>query len=85
MINFFLLMTLLGAITALISAFIAMVQTNIFRVLSYFISSVIGYMMASYGLAGLMTDSGWRGGYLAGTFLLTVDAFVSALLFLTGA
>jgi len=39
--------------------------------------------MAAFGLAGLMADMSW--GYLAGTFLLTVDAFVSALLFLTAA
>ena len=83
MVNFFLVMTFVGALTAVISALIAMVQVNIFKVLSYGISSVIGYMMAAFGLAGLMTDMSW--GYLAGTFLLMVDAFVSALLFLTGA
>jgi len=83
MVNFFLVMTLVGALTAVISALIAMVQVNIFKVLSYGISSVIGYMMAAFGLAGLMADMSW--GYLAGTFLLTVDAFLSALLFLTGA
>jgi len=83
MVNFFLVMTFVGALTAIISALIAMVQVNIFKVLSYGISSVIGYMMAAFGLAGLMTDMSW--GYLAGAFLLTVDAFVSALLFLTAA
>ena len=83
MVNFFLVMTFVGALTAIISALIAMVQVNIFKVLSYGISSVIGYMMAAFGLAGLMADMSW--GYLAGTFLLMVDAFVSALLFLTAA
>ncbi len=83
MINFFLVMTFVGALTAVISALIATVQVNIFKVLSYGISSLIGYMMAAFGLAGLMTDMSW--GYLAGTFLLMVDAFVSALLFLTAA
>jgi NADH-quinone oxidoreductase subunit L len=83
MTNFFLVMTFVGALTAVISALIATTQANIFKVLSYGISSVIGYMMAAFGLAGLMTDMSW--GYLAGTFLLTVDAFVSALLFLTAA
>jgi len=82
-VDFFLVMTFVGALTAIISALIAMTQVNIFKVLSYGISSVIGYMMAAFGLAGLMTDMSW--GYLAGTFLLTVDAFVSALLFLTAA
>ncbi len=83
MVNFFLVMTFVGALTAIISALIAMAQVNIFKVLSYGISSVIGYMMAAFGLAGLMADMSW--GYLAGTFLLMVDAFVSALLFLTAA
>jgi NADH-quinone oxidoreductase subunit L len=82
-VNFFLVMALIGALTAVISALIAIAQDNIFKVLSYGISSVIGYMMAAFGLAGLMTDVSW--GYLAGTFLLTVDAFVSALLFLSAA
>ncbi|MFB0523145.1 MAG: NADH-quinone oxidoreductase subunit L, partial [Candidatus Bathyarchaeia archaeon] len=80
---FFLVVAFAGAITAVVSALIAMAQDNIFKVLSYCISSVIGYMMAAFGLAGLMADISW--GYLAGTFLLTVDAFVSALLFLSAA
>ena len=83
MVNFFLVMAFVGALTAVISALIATVQTNVFKVLSYSISSVIGYMIAALGLAGLMTDI--SGGYLAGTFLLTIDAFISALLFLTAA
>ncbi len=83
MVNFFLVMAFGGALTAVISALIATVQTNVFKVLSYSISSVIGYMIAALGLAGLMTDI--SGGYLAGTFLLTIDAFISALLFLTAA
>jgi len=83
MVNFFLVMAFVGTLTAVISALIATVQTNVFKVLSYSISSVIGYMIAALGLAGLMTDI--SGGYLAGTFLLTIDAFVSALLFLTAA
>jgi len=76
-------MSFFGAFTAVISGLMAMVQVNIFKLLSYAISSVIGYMMAAFGLAGLMADMSW--GYLAGTFLLTVDAFVSALLFLSAA
>ena len=83
MVNFFLVMAFVGTLTAVISALIATVQTNVFKVLSYSISSVIGYMIAALGLAGLMIDI--SGGYLAGTFLLTIDAFVSALLFLTAA
>jgi len=83
MTNFFLVMSFFGAFTAVISGLMAMVQVNIFKLLSYAISSVIGYMMAAFGLAGLMADMSW--GYLAGTFLLTIDAFVTALLFLSAA
>lgn len=83
MVSFFLVMALVGALTAVISALIAATQINIFKVLAYSVSSMIGYMMAALGLAGLMADLSW--GYLAGTFLLTLDAFVSALLFLTAA
>lgn len=82
-VSFFLVVTLVGTLSAVISALLAMVQTNIFKTISYSVSSVIGYMIVAYGLAGLMRDFRW--GYLAGTFLLTVDAFVSALLFLTAA
>ena len=82
-IDFFLVMAFIGALTSVISALIAMAQDNIFKVLSYSVSSVIGYMIAAFGLAGLMNDLSL--GYLAGTFLLTIDGFVSALLFLTAA
>ncbi len=83
MIEFFLVMAFVGTLTAIVSALIAAVQTNVFKVLAYSISSVIGYMIAALGLAGLMVDI--SAGYLAGTFLLVVDAFVSALLFLSAA
>ena len=83
MIDFFLVMAFVGTLTAVISALIATVQTNVFKILSYSISSVIGYMIAALGLAGLMVDI--SAGYLAGTFLLVIDAFVSALLFLSAA
>ena len=83
MTQFFLVVAWMGAIAALVSAILAMAQTNIFRVLSYSISSIIGYMMTAFGLAGLMNDL--QSGFLAGTFLLMVDAFITGLLFLTGA
>ena len=80
---FFLTVTWMGVFSALLGALIAMTQRNIWHVLAYSISSAIGYMMTSLGLAGLMNDL--TSGYLAGTFLLVVDAFVSGLLFLTAA
>ncbi|NIP67032.1 hypothetical protein GWN63_06280, partial [Candidatus Bathyarchaeota archaeon] len=81
MVSFFLVVASVGAFTVVISALIAMAQDNIFKVLSYAISSVIGYMMAAFGLAGLTADV--SSGFLAGTFLLTIDAFITALLFLS--
>jgi len=73
----------IGLISALITALLATTQTNIFKIIAFSVSSVIGYMLTALGLAGLSTD--FAPGYLAGTFLLTVDAFISGLLFLTAA
>ena len=83
MVFFFSTVAWVGAFSALLGALIAMAQRNIHRVLAYSILSVIGYMLAALGIAGLMSNL--SSGYLAGTFLLTVDAFVSGLLFLTAA
>ncbi len=80
---FFFAMAWIGVVTALLTALTATAQKNIFRVLAYSVSSIIGYMLVAIGLAGLMSD--FRSGYLAGVFLMTVDAFVAGLLFLTAA
>jgi NADH-quinone oxidoreductase subunit L len=80
---FFQITAWIGIITALITAMIASTQNNIYKILAYSVSSVIGYMLTVLGLAGLSTDM--TSGYLAGTFLLAVDAFVTGLLFLTAA
>jgi len=72
-----------GLVSALITALLATTQTNVFKILAFSVSSVIGYMLTALGLAGLSTEL--APGYLAGTFLLTVDAFISGLLFLTAA
>jgi NADH-quinone oxidoreductase subunit L len=73
----------IGVISALVTALLATAQTNVFKILAFSVSSVIGFMLAALGLAGLSTA--FAPGYLAGTFLLTVDAFISGLLFLTAA
>jgi NADH-quinone oxidoreductase subunit L len=62
----------IGAVTALFAATIAIVQTDIKRVLAYSTMSQIGYMFLAVGL----------GAYSAGFFHLLSHAFFKALLFL---
>ena len=78
---FFLTVAWIGAITAFVTALMATAQRHPQRVMAYSISSIIGYILAALGLAGL--NSSLASGYLAGTTILTIDAFVSALLILT--
>ena len=61
-----------GTITAVFAATIALVQTDIKRVLAYSTVSQLGYMFAAVGL----------GAYAAGIFHLVTHAFFKALLFL---
>ena len=63
---------IVGAFTAIFAASIALVQTDIKRVLAYSTVSQLGYMMLALGSAG----------YVAGVFHLTTHAFFKALLFL---
>jgi len=62
----------IGAITAVIAATIAMVQTDFKRVLAYSTISQLGYMMLALGVFG----------YVAAIFHLFTNAFFKALLFL---
>jgi NADH-quinone oxidoreductase subunit L len=62
----------IGAITALLGAFIAVGQYDIKRVLAYSTISQLGFMVAAIGI----------GGYIAATFHLLTHAFFKALLFL---
>ncbi len=62
----------IGAITAFIAATIAIVQTDIKKVLAYSTVSQLGYMMIGLGV----------GGYVAGVFHLATHAMFKALLFL---
>ena len=62
----------IGALTALFAATIAVVQTDIKRVLAYSTMSQIGYMFLAVGI----------GAYAAGFFHLLAHAFFKALLFL---
>jgi NADH-quinone oxidoreductase subunit L len=63
---------LIGTVTALVAATIAIVQTDIKRVLAYSTMSQIGYMFLAVGI----------GAYGAGFFHLLSHAFFKALLFL---
>ncbi|MBJ7598105.1 MAG: NADH-quinone oxidoreductase subunit L [Candidatus Nephthysia bennettiae] len=63
----------LGTVTALMAATIAIVQTDIKRVLAYSTMSQIGYMFLGVGL----------GAYGAGLFHLLAHAFFKALLFMS--
>jgi len=83
LIIFFLAVTWVGALTALLGAIMAMVQKNLVKVLAYSIISQYAYMMVALGVGGLMTDP--AAGYLAGILHLMVDAIVSGLLFLSAA
>ena len=61
-----------GAITAIFAASIALVNTDIKRVLAYSTVSQLGFMILALGTAG----------YVAGLFHLMTHAFFKALLFL---
>jgi NADH-quinone oxidoreductase subunit L len=63
----------IGGTTALMAALLAVVVTDIKRVLAYSTISQLGYMMLALGL----------GGYAAGIFHLLTHAFFKALLFLS--
>jgi NADH-quinone oxidoreductase subunit L len=63
---------IIGAVTALFAASIAIVQTDIKRVLAYSTMSQIGYMFLAVGI----------GAYTAGFFHLMSHAFFKALLFM---
>lgn len=62
----------LGAITLLVAGLVALVQTDIKRVIAYSTMSQIGYMFVAVGL----------GAYGAGMFHLMTHAFFKALLFM---
>jgi NADH-quinone oxidoreductase subunit L len=67
-----LVITYVGAITALLAASIAVVQTDIKKGLAYSTISQLGYMVMAVGVGGVM----------AGMFHLTTHACFKALLFL---
>ena len=64
--------TVLGAVTALAAAYMALTQNDIKRVIAYSTMSQLGYMFMALGV----------GAYAAAMFHLTTHAFFKALLFL---
>ena len=70
----------IGAFTALLSAIIAITQTDIKRVLAFSTISQIAYMMTALGVSGYGDHDGL--GYMASMFHLFTHAFFKALLFL---
>ncbi|MCA0455786.1 MAG: NADH-quinone oxidoreductase subunit L [Chloroflexi bacterium] len=67
-----LLMTVVGAFTALFAATIAVAQNDVKKVLAYSTISQLGFMMAALGI----------GAYIAAAFHLITHAFFKALLFM---
>jgi len=67
-----LVVALVGGITALYAAAVALVQVDLKRILAYSTISQLGYMFVAVGV----------GAYAAGLFHLTTHAFFKALLFL---
>jgi NADH:ubiquinone oxidoreductase subunit 5 (subunit L)/multisubunit Na+/H+ antiporter MnhA subunit len=67
-----LLMAIIGSVTALFAATIAVAQNDVKRVLAYSTISQLGFMMAALGI----------GAYIAAAFHLITHAFFKALLFM---
>ncbi len=74
------IVTYVGAFSALLAAVIACTQTDIKRVLAYSTMSQIGYMMFAMGVSGKGGEEGL--GYMASLFHLFTHAFFKSLLFL---
>ena len=74
---------IIGGVTALIAATVALAATDIKRVLAYSTISQLGYMILGLGAGGfILIHSGSAIGYSASTFHLMNHAFFKALLFL---
>ena len=73
----------IGGVTALIAATVALVASDIKRVLAYSTISQLGYMTLALGAGGyLVVYADTAGGYSAALFHLMNHAFFKALLFL---
>ncbi len=78
-----LLVGVIGGVTALLAATVALAATDIKRVLAYSTISQLGYMTLALGAGGyVITQGGSTVGYSAALFHLMNHAFFKALLFL---
>ena len=77
---FFTTVAWIGAFTAFLAASMALVQTEIKKVLAYSTVSQLGYMFLALGVSGLIAESAVA--YFAGLFHLLSHALFKALLFL---
>ncbi len=74
---------IIGIVTSVMAATIALVQIDIKRILAYSTVSQLGYMIMALGLYGYDTSQGHHSaGYVAGTLHLMTHAFFKGLLFL---
>ena len=74
---------IIGVVTSLMAATIALVQVDIKRILAYSTISQLGYMIMALGLYGVDTAHGHHSpGFYAGTFHLMTHAFFKSLLFM---
>jgi NADH-quinone oxidoreductase subunit L len=81
LIVFFAAIAVIGAISTLLGAFMAMVQRSLIKILAYAVMSQLAFMWIGLGVGGLMTDP--MGGYMAGILHMVMDAIASGALFLT--
>jgi NADH-quinone oxidoreductase subunit L len=81
-----LIVMIVGGLTALMAATIALVQYDIKRVLAYSTVSQLGYMFLAMGVGAYAMGHGWTAigiaAFSAGAFHLMTHAFFKALLFL---
>ena len=74
---------IIGVVTSLMAATIALVQVDIKRILAYSTISQLGYMIMALGLYGYDTANGHHSpGFYAGVFHLMTHAFFKSLLFM---
>ena len=79
--TFFLIVAVIGAITALLTATMGMVSNELKQILAFSTLSQLGYMMTAIGTGGLLL-SHYEGAYLASVLHVVAHGAFKALLFL---
>ena len=79
--TFFLIVAVIGAITALLTATMGMVSNELKQILAFSTLSQLGYMMTAIGTGGLLL-SHYEGAYLASILHVVAHGAFKALLFL---